>query len=91
MPLFLDLQLSLVCIKMAISSVEDANRGVLEIGKFSMPLQEVLAYLLKDLTCLKTDFKTENDSRKSELAEKLKELEDKLEQDTDRLKEIVKR
>ena len=76
---------------MVLASVEDANRCVLDIGKFSMPLQDILGFLLKDLTCLKTDFRRENEARKSELAEKLKEMEDKLEQDCDRLKEIVKR
>ena len=76
---------------MVVATVEDANRCVLEIGKFSGPLQDILAYVLKDLTCLKTDFKKENEARKSELAEKLKQMEEKLEQDRDRLKEIVKR
>ena len=78
-------------VNMVVATVEDANRCVLEIGKFSGPLQDILAFVLKDLTCLKTDFKRENEARKAELAEKLKEMEDKLEQDGDRLKEIVKR
>ena len=78
-------------VNMVVATAEDANRCVLEIGKFSGPLQDILAFVLKDLTCLKTDFKRENEARKAELAEKLKEMEDKLEQDGDRLKEIVKR
>ena len=76
---------------MVVSSFEEAQKGVVEIGKFSVPLQDILGFILKDLHYFKLESKKENEARKAEIADKFKELDDKIEQDTDRLKDILKR
>ena len=76
---------------MGISGFEEAQKSVVDIGKFSVPLQDILSFMLKDFQGLKQEFKKENEARKAEMGEKFKELESRVEQDSQRMKEILKR
>ncbi len=49
-----------------------------------MPLEQILAFLLKESESIKSEFKKENEAQKTLLGAKFKEIEDRLEQETNR-------
>ena len=54
------------------------------MGNFSPPLEQILAYLLKETESIKSESRKENEARKAELNAKIKEIDDRLSQETDR-------
>ncbi len=69
---------------MPLSSVEEAQKRIVEIGGFSPVLQEVLLYLLKEQVVIKENAKRDGDAKKAELEQKTKELDERLEAETQR-------
>ena len=54
------------------------------MGNFSPPLEQILAYILKETESIKSESMKENEARKAELNAKIKEIDDRLSQETDR-------
>ena len=55
-----------------------------------MPLEQILAFLLKESESIKSEFKKENEAQKTLLGAKFKEIEDRLEQETNRFLCLLK-
>ena len=64
-------------------------KRIVEVGSFSPPLEQILAFLLKESESIKAETKKENEARKAELNAKVKDIEDRLEQETTRYMLLV--
>merc|ERR1711892_288008 len=72
-------------------SLEDANKKIVEVGDFSLVLQDVLLFLLQKSLKLEDNLLKESETRKTETEKNNKELQQMLQDENTKLKQIIKK
>merc|ERR1711892_166936 len=72
-------------------SLEDANKKIVEVGDFSLVLQDVLLFLLQKSLKLEDNLLKESETRKTETEKNNKELQQMLQDENSKLKQIIKK
>merc|ERR1711892_1541407 len=72
-------------------SLEDANKKIVEVGDFSLVLQDVLLFLLQKSLKLEDNLLKESKTRKTETEKNNKELQQMLQDENSKLKQIIKK
>jgi len=76
---------------MVVTTLEEAEKRITEIGAFSPPLQQLLQYLLKDAQAIRAEVKSEMEGQKNNLVQATKNLEAAMNTGQDKLKEIIQK
>merc|ERR1712128_313717 len=72
-------------------SLGDANKKIVEVGDFSLVLQDVLLFLLQKSLKLEDNLLKESETRKTETEKNNKELQQMLQDENTKLKQIIKK